>query len=281
VAVVPGRVVGNLELGVRTVVIVAALVGLRAACWALGLEGMSPTAVSVAVITGSLFIMGLVVLGALSDYRDARRAPTELAAALYCILREAESMHSVWGAPDVSALRRRLIAVVRSLRADIKDGDTRTCQAAIDDLTGTFEELDRSGVPASYVIRLRAEQAGVRTAVLRIYQMEYEPPMSSAYPRTVAFASLIVLPMVTNFGGLPESLVAVAFLAFVFLALLRLLKVMSSPLKSNRDDMSLFLLREFVVQAQAPGVGEAILKEIEARPEHVPEPAPARLTPRR
>jgi hypothetical protein len=279
VAVVPGRVVGNLELGVRTVSILAALVGLRAACWALGLEGLSPTAGSAAVITGSLFL-GLVVLGALSDYRDARRAPTELATALYCILREAESMRSVWGAPDVSALRRRLIAVVRSLRADIEDGVTRTCQAAIDDLTGTFEELDRSGVPASYVIRLRAEQAGVRTAVLRIYQMEYEPPMSSAYSRTVAFTSLIVLPMVTNFGGLPESLVAVGFLAFLFLALLRLLNVISSPLKSTRDDMSLFLLREFVVQAQAPGVGEAILMDIEARPGQVPEPAAARLPPR-
>jgi hypothetical protein len=272
--------VGNLEVGVRTVVVVAAVVGLRAAAWVLGLEGMSPAAVSAAAIAGSLFLVGLVVLGALSDYRDARRAPTELAAALYCILREAESMHSVWGAPDVSALRRRLIAVVRSLRADIEDGETRTCQAAIDDLTGTFEELDRSGVPASYVIRLRAEQAGVRTAVLRIYQMEDEPPMSSAYPRTVAFASLIVLPMVTNFGGLPESLVAVGFLAFLFLALLRLLNVISSPLKSTRDDMSLFLLREFVVQAQAPGVGEAILMDIEARPGQVPEPAAARLPPR-
>lgn len=270
---------GNLELDVRTVVIVAALVGLRAAAWALGLEGMSPTAVSAAVITGSLFL-GLVVLGALSDYRDARRAPTELATALYCILREAESMHSVWGAPDVSALRRRLIGVVRSLRADIEDGETRTCQAAIDDLTRTFEELDRSGVPASYVIRLRAEQAGVRTAVLRIYQMEYEPPMSSAYSRTVAFASLVLLPMVTNFGGLPESLFAVGFLSFLFLALLRLLNAIRSPLNSTRDDMTLFLLREFVVQAQAPGVGEAILMDIEARAEQAPEPAAARLTPR-
>ena len=276
----PGRVVGNLELGVRTVVIVAALVGLRAACWALGLEGMSPTAVSAAVVTGSLFLMGLVVLGALSDYLDARRAPTELAAALYSILREAESMHSVWGAPDVRALRRRLIAVVRSLRADIEDGDTRTCQAAIDDLTGTFEELDRSGVPASYVIRLRAEQAGMRKAVLRIYQLEYEQPMSSAYSRTVAFASLIVLPMVTNFGGLPESLVAVGFLSFLSITLLRLLTVISSPLKSTYDDISLFLLREFVVQAQAPEVGEAIVMDIEARPEQVPEPAARRLPPR-
>ena len=46
----------------------------------------------------------------------------------------------------------------------------------------------------------RGSLAGVRKSVLRIYQLEYEQLMSSAYSRTMAFASLIVLPMVTNFG---------------------------------------------------------------------------------
>lgn len=69
----------------------------------------------------------------LSGYRDAERAPTDLAAGLYSILREGESMHSVWGTP--LKLRTRLIAVVTTLRADIDSGDSRTCQAAIEDLS--------------------------------------------------------------------------------------------------------------------------------------------------
>jgi hypothetical protein len=36
--------------------------------------------------------MGLVVAGTLSDYRDAERAPTELAAGLYNLLRECEAV---------------------------------------------------------------------------------------------------------------------------------------------------------------------------------------------
>jgi hypothetical protein len=132
------RVLGNLELGVTTLAVVAVLVGIRAVLWVLGVEGMPPTALSAGIITGGVFVMGLVVAGTLSDYRDAERAPTDLAAGLYSILREGESMHAVWGAPDMPALRRRLIAVVTTLRADIASGDTRTCQAAIEDLSETF-----------------------------------------------------------------------------------------------------------------------------------------------
>ena len=156
------RVLGNLELGATTLVIVAGLVALRAVLWVAGVEGMSPTALSAGIITGGVFVMGLVVAGTLGDYRDAERAPTDLAAGLYSILREAESMHAVWKAPDVTALRGRLIGVVTSLRADIDAGDTRACQAAIEELSESFLELDESDVPANYIVRLRAEQAAAR-----------------------------------------------------------------------------------------------------------------------
>jgi hypothetical protein len=270
------RVLGNLELGVTTLAIVAVLVGLRALLWVLGVEGMSPTALSAGIITGAVFVMGLVVAGTLGDYRDAERAPTDLAAGLYSILRECQSMHSVWGAPNLAALRLRLIAVVTSLRADIDDGNTRTCQAAIEDLTETFEELDESDVPANYVVRLRAEQSGLRKAVLRIYHLQREEFLPSAYAMIVAFIALVlVLLMFTNFDGLAESLVTVGFLSFFFLALLRLLNVISTPFKVGRersdDDVSLFLLHEFVVQVQVSEVGETVVEDIEAHAEKVEE----------
>ena len=79
--------------------------------------------------------MGLVVAGTLSDYRDAERAPTDLAAGLNAILREAESFERAWGKPNLSLLRERLIAVVTTLRSDINAGNTRDCQAAIEEVS--------------------------------------------------------------------------------------------------------------------------------------------------
>lgn len=81
--------------------------------------------------------------------------------------------------------------------------------------------------------------------------------------------------MVTNFGGLPESLAAVGFLSFFFLSLLELLNIIGTPLKvgveRTEDDVSLFLLNEFVVQTQASEAGETVVEDIEAEAELVEE----------
>jgi hypothetical protein len=58
----------------------------------------------------------------LSDYRDAERAPTDIAASLYSLLREAEAMNRVWRKPNLALVRNRLIAVVTNLRSDINAG---------------------------------------------------------------------------------------------------------------------------------------------------------------
>jgi hypothetical protein len=70
-------------------------------------------------------------------------------------------------------------------------------------------------------------------------------------------AIILVLLMFTDMGGLLESLVTLGFLSFFFIYLLRLLNVIDKPFKVGRertdDDVSLFLLTEFIVHAQAIG----------------------------
>jgi hypothetical protein len=257
-------------VAVETVVIVAALVGLRAVLWSIGLEGISTSPLTSSIVAGGVFVMGLVVAGTLSDYRDAERAPTDLAAGLYVILREAESFEKVWGKPDLRALRERLIAVVTTLRSDINTGNTRDCQAAVEEVGASLLELEESDVPANYVVRLRAEQAGLRKSLLRVYHIQREQflPSAKAMIYTIVVVILALL-LVTNMGGLTESLVTLGFLSFFFLYLLRLLNVIDTPFKVGQerteDDVSLFLLTEFMVHAQAAGADVVPPEHVEAQ----------------
>ena len=75
-------VLGSYRVAAEAVAIVAVLVAIRAVIWHLGITGMSTTALTSSVIGGGVFVMGLVVAGTLSDYRDAERAPTDIAAKL-------------------------------------------------------------------------------------------------------------------------------------------------------------------------------------------------------
>jgi hypothetical protein len=89
--------------------------------------------------------MGLMIAGTLSDYKDAERGPDA----------------SCLGQTDMHQMRARLIEVVDGLRRDMDTGNTRDCQAAIEELSDSFIELEESDVPANYVVRLRQEQAGL------------------------------------------------------------------------------------------------------------------------
>ncbi len=260
----------------EAVVIVVVLVLVRWALWVVGVEGMTISPLASSIVAGGVFVMGLVVAGTLGDFKDAERAPTDLAAGLYSILRETESMSCTWNKPDMAPLRDRLIGVVAALRSDINAGDTRDCQAAIEGLSASFLELEDTDVPANYVVRLRQEQAGLRKAVLRVYHLQREEFLPSAKAMIVSIVLVILaVLMFTDMGGLTESLVTLAFLSFFFLALLRLLNVIDKPFKVGHersdDDVSLFLLNEFIVQVQASGGADISAADVEAKAEEVEE----------
>ena len=271
------KLFGSYKVAMETLIIVAILVGIRWVLWSFGLEGISTSPLTSSIVAGGVFVMGLVVAGTLSDYRDAERAPTDLAAGLYAFLREAESFNKVWGKPDLRTLRERLIAVVTTLRSDINTGNTRDCQAAIEDLSDSLLELEESDVPANYVVRLRTEQARLRKSILRVYHIQREQFLPSAKAMIYTIVGVILaLLLVTKLGGLAESLITLGFLSFFFLYLLRLLTVIDTPFKVGQerteDDVSLFLLTEFMVHAQAAGTAAVVPPEdVEAQAEAIEE----------
>ena len=258
----PRKLISDYRVALDTALIVGVIVGIRAILFALGVDGMTLSPLTSSIVAGGVFVMGLVVAGTLSDYKDADRAPADMATDLYSILRECESMDAAWGKPDMGRLRQRLIAVVTALRADIDAGDTRECQQAIEDLSESFLELEDTDLPANNIVRLRQSPAGLRKAILRVYHIQREEFLPSAYAMIVSLV-VIILAVVTftDFDGVAQSLVTVGFLSFFFVYLLRLLRVIDKPFKVGRqrtdDDVSLFLLVEFAVHAHAGDEGIA------------------------
>ena len=124
-----------------------------------------------------------------------------------------------WRVRGRGRMRARLIEVVDALRRDIDHGGSRDCQAAVEDLSESLLELEDTDVPANYIVRLRAEQAGLRKAVLRVYQIQREEFLPSAHAMIFSFTVLVVVLLAfTNIGTEAETLVTVAFLSFFFVS---------------------------------------------------------------
>jgi hypothetical protein len=114
---------------------------------------------------------------------------------------------------------------VTTLRSDINTGNTRDCQAAIEDLSDSLLELEESDVPANCVVRLRAEQAGLRKSILRVYHIQR-----------------LLLPLPAAAADRHRHPVKVGQ-------------------ERTEDDASLFLLTEFMVHAQAAGTAAVVPPE--------------------
>jgi len=150
---------------------------------------------------------------------------------------------------DLVGLRKALVNVVATFKEDLGDGASRKCLAAINDLTASFVALERLGVPPPSLVRLRQEQGAVRRAVLRIYPIQDTEFLPSAYILIETVVLLIIGALVFTKGDpLYESVVILAVIAYFFVYLVRLLKILDTPFRVRQrtgDEVSLFLLNEF------------------------------------
>jgi hypothetical protein len=130
-----------------------------------------------------------------------------------------------------------------------------TSVAGIDIATQAVNYLDEPCPHLVHVGFAPDTMHGLRKTALRIYHIQREEFLPSAYAMIVSFVILILLLLLfTTIEGPAETLVTVGFLTFFFVYLLRLLNVINKPFKVGQDrkddDVSLFLLYEFAVHAR-------------------------------
>ena len=210
------KVLSDYRVALDTALIVGSIVAFRALLFALGVDGMSLSPLTSSIVAGGVFVMGLVVAGTLSDYKDAERAPSDLATELYAILRECESMSAVWGRPDLPLLRRRLVSVVTALRADIDAGTpasasrrSRSCPSRSSSSRTAACPPTTSSACAGAVRPAQGDPARVPHPTRGV------PALGVRHDRQHRGRLLTVVTF-TDFDGVPESLVTVGFMSFFF-----------------------------------------------------------------
>jgi len=238
------------KVALETAVAVPFLLLGRLAVEKLDLQFVTPGPLLTAVVSGGIFVVALVVAGTLTDYKESERVPAEMVAALSSILTDARAFKKEKPQLDLAGLERRLGAVVRAFTADIAQPGARNCLVAINAITESFAEMDRLEVIATYISRLRGEQAAIRKSVLRVYHIQETEFVPSAYTLiwTILVLAVGVLTFIISVGS-TEAYVLLGSIYFFLLYLARLLKILDTPFQPRqhtRDDVDLFLFTEFL-----------------------------------
>ena len=241
------------HLASTTLAAVGVLVAGKFFIHQFGFEFFTVNTLFTSAIAGAVFIIGFMLSGVLSDYKEAERIPTELRVALEAIYDDAASFSAEQHGDEVDNLRAALLSILTAIRngLDHEQGHSgmKPALAAIDDLSPIFCSLERLGMAANYVVRLRGLQDNLRRGVLRIYYIqaiEFVPSIHILVQTLVGAVLFLLLFLKTE--GSPESAIIFGFVAYMFVYALHLISVLEEPFRKGHgsmDDVSLFLLREF------------------------------------
>lgn len=239
---------GRWRLALEALVALIVLGALKALTHELGWEPLELNTLFSSVIGGAVFVFGLILAGTLADFKESERIPAEIAAVTESIAEDARYCSEQFPAFDAATLRARLRNLLVAFRADLADPEARTALAALSELTPSLAEMERLGLPANHVVRLKGEQAAIRRSLLRVYYIQRINFLPSAHNFVRSLVGLIItLLLFTSIEPGWCGVALVGFIGYLFTYILRLLTTLDMPFRVHertQDDVSLFLINE-------------------------------------
>lgn len=235
----------NWLLFLQALILVGIVVGAKLAVHYFDLELLSLNNLFSGIIAGNVFLMGFLLSGVLSDYKEAERIPGEMANTLAILYEECSLLAS---AKNDDAARRCVHAIAdlveqigrwfhRQLRTRELLDLTRRCNVLLSEL--------EPAVQANHVVRLKSELTGLRRLIVRTDTIRDTSFISSGYLIASSVTGLLCIGLIlSKIEPFTESLFFVGVISFLMIFLLLLIRDLDDPFafeeNSSAENVSLY-----------------------------------------
>jgi hypothetical protein len=225
------------RLLLRTGAGVAAIVGVKLLVHFLGWERLSINPLFSGIVAANVFLMGFLLSGVLSDFKESERLPGELGAGLENLAQEVRGIHLAKPEADVGPC----LALIRQLSRDIlswfyKKSRTEDLMARLNDLTPQFAALE-PWTQATLVARLKQEQGNLRRILIRIHTIRETSFVSSGYRLADLITVSLCLGLIwAKIEPFYESLFFVGVISYLMIFLLLLIRDLDNPFGYYESD---------------------------------------------
>lgn len=239
---------GRWHVAAEALAAVVVMVGIKCLAHTLGWEYLELNSLFTSLIGGTVFVFGMILAGTLSDFKESERIPSEITALCGSLAEDSRYCKAQYPEFDAKPLLAAVHGFLVAMRADLADKESRSALDAIAAMTPSLLEMERIGLPANHVVRLKGEQAALRRTMMRLYYIQRIDFLPSAYNfvRSLVFLILALL-MFTMIEPVVLGATLVGFITYLFIYIMRLLRTLDTPFRTGvrtNDDVSLFLIRE-------------------------------------
>jgi hypothetical protein len=241
-------------IAIKVLPFAVAAVGLKYILHHLGWEAISLNPLFSGLLSATVFLVGFLMAGVLTDYKESEKLPGELAVSLEAIADEASIVWRAKQAPEA----RALLASVVDLTDTIVDWLYQRAATGVvmDKLTGlnvhflAMEPL----MPANFIARMKQEQSALRRTFTRIRMIRDTSFVASGYAIAEIISVLLIGGfLISRIDPFYESLFFVALITFFLTYMLALIKDLDDPFEykeggGGTDEVSLLPIED--VQAR-------------------------------
>jgi len=196
-----------------------------------GLEVMELNALFTSLVAGIIFLIGFLITGVLSDYKESEKIPSELSASMKTLFDDTYTIYK--GKNSQKALH--FMEFQKSLIDSLfdwfyKKERTKSILNKISSMNDFFVELDKEGVQANYIIKLKNEQNSLRKMILRIDTIRDTNFASSAYAIVEVMGFLIAFGLIIiRIEPFYASLFFTLLVTFLILYMVFLIRDLDNP----------------------------------------------------
>lgn len=182
------------------------------------------------ILTGIIFILGFLLAGVVTDYKESEKIPNEIAASLYAIWQEADYARIVSNSKSAETLMNKIKRFVPTLKRDYFILKNDQLLTLMDSFSADIIEIGKEGVAPNYVLRMKAEVASLKKTINRITVIKNTDFVPAVFicikAIAIVFLTVYCLLNVDPWWG---GLILVSIFSFVIFSILFLIKDMEDP----------------------------------------------------
>lgn len=161
------------------------------------LEILELNALFTSLIAGTIFLIGFLVSGVLSDYKESEKLPSELSAAIKSLYDDAYTIYKSKNSQNA----HQFIVYQKDFTHFLmewfyKRETTSNMVDRISQMNEYIIAMDVEGIQPGYLIKIKNEQSNLRKMILRIDTIRETNFIGSAYAILEAMAFLIALSLI-------------------------------------------------------------------------------------
>jgi hypothetical protein len=260
------KINNQIRLLLRVGAIVLVVVCAKLVVHFLGWEVISINPLFSGIVAANVFLMGFLLSGVLSDFKESERLPGELSACLENLVQEVSAMRMVRPEANVSPCLILLSKISNDLLSWFhKKHSSTELMEHVNDLTPQFAMLEQ-WTQGTLVARLKQEQSNLRRTIIRIHSIRETSFVSAGYLladiTTIFLCTGLILAKIEPFY---ESLFFVSIISYLMIFLLILIRDLDNPFgyyeRYSGADVSLKLLIDTVSRLAQIASSEASLSK--------------------